>query len=266
MKGGREKPQRRLQEGNDVHGRRCHGPRRCRVRVSSRHHLSATRTWRGTPPRWKPQCPHKAQPVRHHANPMSMVPASTRTSGSLANTLGSHHPGPSPRRPRSCSRSAKGTTLTGLATQPKKDKTRRQQEGGTPTDTTLRAAGRRASRSLWDGMATSGKVRPGSGPPGPDQAPGLDPDCATTTVVCCTKAPMPSSPVTVTVRADRRRVRSRRGSSRAAGLRLPRRPLPRRSPMPPRGARTSPATGRRPAYPGMHQDPLESHRLRSRHH
>jgi hypothetical protein len=84
-KGGREKPQRRLQEGNDVRGRRRRGLGRSRARVSSRHHLSATQTWRGT----------------HHDNPMSMAPASTKTSGTPANPQGSHHPGPPPRRPRS---------------------------------------------------------------------------------------------------------------------------------------------------------------------
>jgi hypothetical protein len=146
-KGGTEKPQRRLQEGNDICGRRRRGPGRSRARVSSRHHLSATQTWRGTPPRWQPQRPHKAQLARHHENPMSMTPASTRTMGWPTNPQGSHHPGPPPRRPRSCSRSAKGTTLAELTTHPKKAEARRQQEDGTPTDTTLCAADRRASRS-----------------------------------------------------------------------------------------------------------------------
>jgi hypothetical protein len=126
--------------------------------------------------------------------------------------------------------------------------------------------------SPWDGMATSRKVRPGAGPPGLDQTPWPRSGPRTrpaaphapTTADCCTKAPALSSPAAAAVRADRLRVRSCRESSRAAGLRLPRRPLPRRSPMPPRGARTSLAAGRRPAYPGMRRDPCESHRLRSR--
>jgi hypothetical protein len=58
-KGGREKPQRRLQEGNDVRGRRRRGPGRSRARVSSRHHLSATQTWRGTPLRGSHNAPTK---------------------------------------------------------------------------------------------------------------------------------------------------------------------------------------------------------------
>jgi hypothetical protein len=64
-----------------------------------------------------------------------------------------------------------------------------------------------------------------------------------TIVACCAKTSAPSSLVAVATRADRRRVRSRRGSTGAADLRPPRRRRPHRSPMPPRGARTSSATG-----------------------